>query len=52
MLHLNRPYGSYGYALAKQLKSLPLEQVRAQNEQLKKLYAEHQAQRVATNHDR
>ncbi len=39
----------YRYALAKQLKYLSPEHVRTKNEQLKKLYAEHQAQRVATN---
>ncbi len=49
MLCLNRPYR---YVLAKQHKSLQREQVRAKSEQLKKLYVEHQAQRVASNHAR
>ncbi len=44
--HLNTPYR---YALAKQLKSLPHVQVRAKHEQLKKLYVECHAQRVASN---
>ncbi len=49
MLCLNRPYWP---VLAKQLKTLPPEQVRAKNEQLKKLYAERQAKRVASNRAR
>ncbi len=46
IFHLNQPYW---YALTQQLSALPPEQVRAKNEQLKKLYADRQAKRVADN---
>ncbi len=38
--------------MSKQLQAMKPEQVKARSEQLKKLYAEYQAQRVATNHAR
>ncbi len=46
MLSLNR---RYWHALAKQLQTLPLEQVRAKNEQLRRLYAEHRTQMIVSN---
>ncbi len=46
MHRLNRPYR---YALSKHLQAMKPEQVKARNEQLKKLYAERQAQRVQSN---
>ncbi len=49
MLHLNHPYR---YALSKQLQNMKSEQLKAHNEQLKKLYAERQAQHVQSNHSR